>query len=102
MNLLEVFGPHLGEIKIRHNKVHTQNWIVSSAVLMALQHRAQCTEIFRRLQTVKIVGPFAERQSSRSKLLQSLLIAQTASPPIVALQNYQRTIKVKSSNRQQI
>src|ERR1700722_10156481 len=55
----------------------------------------------RRLQCVEIIWPFTQHQSCGSKLIETFLVAQSDTPPVVALQKYDRPVEVKARDRDQ-
>jgi hypothetical protein len=69
---------------------------------MAAQHCTQGRKILGGLKSVKIVRPFAENQTSRGELIESLAVAQSGATPIVALKDNDGAVEMKSFHRKQV
>jgi hypothetical protein len=102
MNLPKTFGAHFGEVQISQNKIHLHAWITAAGIPMPFQGCGKASQIFGSLQRVEIVRALAEFETRRPQLLQSRLIAQPHPPPVIALQEHERPVKIKTSDRKQV
>lgn len=69
---------------------------------MPIEYIGQCGHIFGSFQSVEVIRMLAKLQARRSKNIQPLLISQPYPPPVVALQQDDRTIEVKSFDRKKV
>src|SRR5208282_3767236 len=102
MNPAKAIGPYPGEIQISENEVHLHAGMAASRVAMPPEHLAERGQIFGSFQRIQIVGTLPQRHSCQLKLFQPFAIAQPNASPVVALDQYERTIEVKSFDRKQV
>src|SRR5580693_8587113 len=102
VNLPKTLFGHFGEVQIGQNKVHLHAGMTAAGIPVPLQCRAKASQILGGLEGVEIVRTLAKIASHRSQLLQSGLIAQAHAAPVVALQEHQRPVKMKTGDRKQV
>ncbi len=68
---------------------------------MAAQQRTQGGQVLGCFQRIKIVGALSEDDARGLKFFQSLTVTQSDATPIIALQQHERAIEVKSFDGKQ-
>ena len=91
MNVLKSGLSSLLEVQVGQQKIHHHAGRTPGGIAMPLQHIAQRHHIFGGFERVIIVGIFPQMNSAGPKLLVPFAVAHTHAPPIIALQENQRT-----------
>src|SRR5262249_10311431 len=102
IHLSEAFVSHPGKVRIGQNEIHFERGMPPARIAMAHQCRPELVQILRRFECVEIVWAISQRESCRPKLFEAFAIAQAHTPPVYALQHHDRTVEMKSGDRQQM
>ncbi len=92
MNRFKALTGHPREIEVRKNEVHSHARRMPGRIPVPLQNRGQTVHILRSFQRVEIVWVFSYWNSRGLKLLESFVIADADTSPVVALDEQQRAI----------
>src|ERR1700733_14696202 len=92
-------GLHFVQIQIRNDEVHFQASGAIGGVAMAIQQSLQHCEVFGGFQSVVVVWAFAQDHTRTTQMIQTFLIAQTGTSPIIALEYDNWPIKAETLDR---